>query len=71
MSLQMLESEKIQHAAPDKGKKKKDDKKESGQPQAGKVSSESVSLLYILISLHYIIILHILTIVLNIYKGIS
>ena len=40
MSLQMLESEKIQHAAPDKGKKKKDDKKESGQPQSGKVSSD-------------------------------
>lgn len=33
----MSETEKMQQAAPDKGKKKKDDKKKGNQQQAGKV----------------------------------
>lgn len=37
----MCESEKVQHAAPDKGKKKKDDKKKAGQAQTGKVSGHN------------------------------
>lgn len=35
--IQTSETEKITHAAPEKGKKKKDDKKKANSAQAGKV----------------------------------